>query len=113
MAINGSGLCYAHHPEYEEQRRRRASRGGKRGGRGRPQVEIAEIQGQLADLFASVLHGVIDPRTGAVLAQIANARARIIETGLKAKEQAELEQRLAEVEASLESRDGGGGGRWR
>lgn len=113
QAIRDSQWCFSHHPDYEEQRRGRASRGGKRGGRGRPMVEVAEIQGQLADLFASVLHGVIDPRTGAVLAQIANARARIIETGLKAKEQAELEQRLAEVEASLESRDGGGGGRWR
>jgi acyl-CoA reductase-like NAD-dependent aldehyde dehydrogenase len=75
-------------------------------------VEVAEIQGQLADLFTSVLDGVIDPRTGAVLAQIANARARVVETALKAREQAELEERLQELETLLATRDEGGSRSW-
>jgi hypothetical protein len=112
QAIRDSQWCFSHHPDYEEQRRGRASRGGKRGGRGRPMVEVAEIQGQLADLFTSVLDGVIDPRTGAVLAQIANARARVVETALKAREQAELEERLQELETLLATRDEGGSRSW-
>jgi hypothetical protein len=51
--------------------------------------EVAEIQAQLSDLYTSVLTGLIDPKVGAVLAQIANAWARVVETGLKAKEQLE------------------------
>jgi hypothetical protein len=105
QAIRGEDWCFNHHPDYEEQRRQRASRGGKRGGRGRPMVEVAEIQAQLSDLYASVLTGLIDPKVGAVLAQIANARARIVETGLKAKEQAELEERLAELENLLANKE--------
>jgi hypothetical protein len=75
-------------------------------------VEVAEIQHQLSDLYTSVLDGLIDPKVGAVLAQIAHARARIVETGLKVKEQAELVERLEELEGLLESRDEGGGRRW-
>ena len=108
QAIRGEDWCFNHHPDYEEQRRQRASRGGKRGGRGRPMVEVAEIQGQLSDLYTSVLTGLIDPKVGAVLAQIANARARIVETGLKAKEQQELEERLELLEAALERQKEGG-----
>ena len=104
VAIDDSGLCYAHHPDHADERRRAARKGGKRAGRGRPLAEVAEIQGQLSDLYTSVLTGLIDPKVGAVLAQIANARARILETGLKAKEQQELEARLEELEAALEAR---------
>jgi len=105
VAIDSSGLCHAHHPDRAEARRRAARKGGHRGGRGRPFVEVGEIQGQLADLYQSVLEGSTEPKVGAVLAQIANARARIIETALKAKEQQELEERLEQLEGLLDQRE--------
>ena len=98
--------CYAHDPDRADERRRAARKGGQRGGRGRPMAEVAEIQGQLSELYASVLAGETEPKVGAVLAQIANVRARIVETGLKAKEQAELEERLEQLEALLDHKDG-------
>jgi len=52
-----------------------------------------------------VLEGSTEPKVGAVLAQIANARARIIETALKAKEQQELEERLEQLEGLLDQRE--------
>jgi len=51
------------------------------------------------------LDGSTEPKIGAVLAQIANARARIIETALKAKEQQELEERLEQLEGLLDQRE--------
>src|SRR5215210_392398 len=42
-AIKGSQWCYNHHPDHSEERQRHASKGGKRGGRGRPAK--AEHQG--------------------------------------------------------------------
>jgi hypothetical protein len=55
QAISDTDWCFNHHPDYEEQRRRRASKGGKRGGRGRPQVELADIKRRLSDLADGVL----------------------------------------------------------
>src|SRR3712207_7801971 len=46
--------CFSHHPDYEAARRRRASKGGKRGGRGRPQAELANIKQRLSDLADDV-----------------------------------------------------------
>ena len=105
IAIGGSDYCHAHHPGRAEVRRRAARKGGHRGGRGRPLIEVGEIQSQLADLYQSVLDGSVEPKIGAVLAQIANARARIIETALKAKEQQELEERLEQLEGLLDQRE--------
>ena len=53
QAIRSSEYCVNHHPDYEEARRRRNSKGGKRGGRGRPQVELANIKQRLSDLADS------------------------------------------------------------
>ncbi|MDP8952530.1 MAG: hypothetical protein M3N18_09870 [Actinomycetota bacterium] len=96
-----------HHPQYQERRRRDGSKGGKRGGRGRPAVELAELRGQLSDLYSSVLTGHVEPKVGAVAAQIAHARTRLLETGLKVREQTELEERLAELESLLAQREEG------
>ena len=111
VAIDATGLCYAHSPDHEEDRRRAASKGGKRGGRGRPVVDIANLKDQLSDLYDSVLSGETEPKVGAVAAQIANARARLVETELKVKELQELTRRLDELETLLE-RQNQGGRRW-
>lgn len=86
VAIDANGFCYAHSPDHEEDRRRAASKGGRRGGRGRPSTEVSELKGQLSDLYSSVLDGTTEPKVGAVAAQIANVRARLVETELKVKE---------------------------
>jgi len=49
--------CWNHHPDHEQARRRRASKGGKRGGRGRPQRETEDIKALLGDLTDKVLAG--------------------------------------------------------
>ena len=95
--------CFAHDPDRSEQRRRAARKGGKRAGRGRPMAEVAEMRNQIDDLYSSVLTGLVDPKVGAVAAQIANVRVRLMETERKIRETEELEVRLAELEAALEA----------
>ncbi len=97
--------CWSHHPDHAEQRRRRASRGGKRGGRGRPVVELAHIRTRLEELADSVLEGEVDRADAAIAGQLLNYAIAAIRTGLKAKEVEELEGRLDELEALLTRRD--------
>jgi hypothetical protein len=107
QAISDTEWCFNHHPDYEEQRRRRGSRGGKRGGRGRPVVELATIKGKLEALADDVLSGGVDRSDAAVVAQIYNTVIRAVATGLKAKEVEEIEGRLEEIEALLAQREAG------
>ena len=106
-ATPGAEWCYSHDPDRAEARRRSASKGGKRGGRGRPSTEVSELKGQLSDLYAAVLDGTTEPKVGAVAAQIANVRARLVETALRVKESEELEGRISRLEQTRE-----GGKRW-
>ena len=64
-------------------------------------AELSDLKAQLADLYTSVLTDMVDPKAGAVLAQITNAQIRITEAEVKVREQIELEERLAEIEAKL------------
>lgn len=109
IAITGSDYCHAHHPDRAEARRRSASKGGKRGGRGRPSVEVSELKelkGQLSDLYSSVLTGLVEPKVGAVATQIANVRARLVETELKVLETQDLARELEELSEALERQQG-------
>ena len=110
QAITGSQWCFNHHPDYEEARRRRASRGGKRGGRGRQHSEISDIKRRLTDLAEDVLEGKADKGAAAVAGQLLNTYIRAVSVELKAREQLELIERLEALEESLESRKGGN--RW-
>ncbi len=102
QAIRGSQWCFNHHPDYEEQRRRRASRGGKRGGRGRPQVELADIKDQLRELATDVMEGNANRANAAVASQVLNVYLRAVSVELKAREQLELIERLEELEELIE-----------
>jgi len=108
IAITGSDYCHAHHPDRAKQRKRAARKGGQRGGRGRPVVEIASIKDQLADLYDSVLTGQVEPKVAAVASQIANVCTRLVETEMKVKERQELEERLEQLEEALERQREGG-----
>ncbi len=73
--------------------------------------ELSELKGQLSDLYTSVLTDMLEPKVGAVLAQITNAQISIAKVELKVREQAELETRIEELETLLEARKQGGN-RW-
>jgi hypothetical protein len=109
VAIDGSGLCYAHHPDHVESRRRAARRGGKRGGRGRPVAEISELKRRFEELAEDVLDGKLDRGDAAVVGQLLNYAVRALAVGLKAREQQELEERLEQLEALLDEKDGARG----
>jgi hypothetical protein len=102
IPIDASGYCYAHHPDYTDERRRYGSRGGKRCGRGRPQAELHKIKTLLADLTARVLkeEGAEPLETGraAVANQLINTRLRAVEQERKIKETEELEERIEALE---------------
>jgi hypothetical protein len=99
-----------HHPDYEDARRRRNSKGGKRGGRGRPQLELSDIKSQLRDLAEDVLTGKQETGRAAVANQLINTRLRAIELERKVKETEELDARIAALEAARSQP--GGSSRW-
>jgi hypothetical protein len=107
QAISDTEWCFNHHPGYEEQRRRRGSRGGKRGGRGRPMVDVSNIKQRLEELAEEVLAGNVDRGDAAVAGQLYNYALRAIGVGLRVHEQQEIEARLEELEVLLVEREAG------
>jgi hypothetical protein len=105
-AIEGSEWCWNHNPAHADERRRHGAKGGKRGGRGRPQVELQEIKQRLSDLADDVLAGEVDKGTAAVASQVLNVYLRAVSVELKAREQLELIERLEGLEEALEQRKG-------
>src|SRR5215203_7022956 len=99
QAITDTDWCFNHHPDYEEQRRRRASKGGKRGGRGRPQVELADIKRRLSNLADGVLAEDVDKGVAAVASQVLNVYLRAVSVEMKVREAEELEARLERLGA--------------
>ena len=102
QAMRNSQWCIGHDPAQAEARRRRASKGGKRGGRGRPQAELAEVKSILRGLAGSVLKGTSDRQDAAVVGQLLNTVIRAVSVELKAREQLELIERLEALEEQLE-----------
>jgi hypothetical protein len=102
QAIRDSAYCVGHDPEQAQARRRRASKGGRRGGRGRPVAELASLRDQNADIRHRLLEGELLPNVAAVAIQSINCDIRAVATTLKAKEQEELIERLESLEKALE-----------
>jgi hypothetical protein len=103
-AIEGSEWCWNHDPAHAEERRRHGSRGGKRGGRGRPQTELANIKDRLSGLADDVLAENVDKGVAAVASQVLNVYLRAVSMEMKLREVEELERRMAELEALLAAR---------
>jgi hypothetical protein len=59
-AMQGSDYCYNHSPDLAAERKRSASKGGKRGGRGRLSAELARLQKRLEELAEQVLRGEVE-----------------------------------------------------
>ena len=109
IPIDGSQWCYVHHPDRIEERQRHGSKGGKRGGRGRPRRETEAIKALLEDLTERVLSGALPTGPAAVANQLTNSRLRALEQERKNKETEELESRIEALEQAQER----GTGRWR
>jgi hypothetical protein len=107
VAIDDSGLCYSHHPDHEQDRRRAAHKGGKRGGRGRPSAELGRLQKRFEELADRVLAGEVDRAAGAVAGQLLNGARACVRDGLTAREQEELVERMEALEEGLHAQNGG------
>jgi hypothetical protein len=92
--------CYQHDPKRAQERQRNASKGGRSKGN----TEIADLKKQLRELAADVLCGKVERADAAVVNQILNTRARLIELERKIREQDELEERLEALEGVLKIR---------
>ena len=114
QAIRDSQWCFNHHPDYDAARRRRATKGGKRGGRGRPSVELARLQARFEEVAEKVLSGDVERGVGAVAGQLLNGARACVRDTLAAREQEELVTRLEALEEGLEANanKSGGGRRW-
>jgi hypothetical protein len=111
QAIRSTEFCVNHHPDYEDARRRRNSKGGKRGGRGRPTSELARLASRFEELADKVLAGEVERGIGAVAGQLLNGARACVRDGLTAREQEELVARLEALEEASE-RGKHGGSRW-
>src|SRR5215208_311230 len=103
QAMRNSAFCIGHDPDQAEVRRRRASKGGKRGGRGRPSVELARLQARFEDLAEKVLSEEVERGVGAVVGQLLNGARACVRDALAAREQEELVARLEALEEALEA----------
>jgi radical SAM superfamily enzyme YgiQ (UPF0313 family) len=109
-AMEGSEWCWNHDPAYAEERRRHGSKGGKRGGRGRPTSELARLAARFEKLADKVLSGEVERGVGAVAGQLLNGARSCVRDGLAAREQEELIARVEALEDALEQK---GDRRWR
>src|SRR5215208_427774 len=109
QAMRNSEWCINHHPDYEQARRRRASKGGRRGGRGRPIAELASLRDENADIRRRLLEGELLPNVAAVAVQSINTDIRAVGAAMKAREQEEILERLEALEAQAQNK---GGRRW-
>jgi len=96
--------CYSHDSDRSDERRRNASRAG----RSKPGREIKDLKVQLESLANDVLNESVEPKVGAVVNQILNTRARLIEVDRKLRETEELGRELEELRELVE-RDSGRG----
>jgi hypothetical protein len=94
--------CWWHDPANAETRKRAASKGGKRAGRGRPTLELARLASRFEELAEQVLSGEVERGVGAVVGQLLNGARACVRDGLAAKEQEELIERLEALEEGIE-----------
>ena len=102
QAMRNSQWCINHDPDKAEARRRCASKGGRRGGRGRPQAELAEVKGILRALVGDVLKGTTERQDAAVVGQLLNTVIRAIGMEMRVREVEELAREIEELREMVE-----------
>lgn len=106
QAISNSQYCFSHSPDHAEARKQRASRGGKRGGRGRPQAELSDIKDRLREMVQDVRAKRMGRADAAVCGQLYNTLIRALSVEMKARELEELSREVEELRDLLEARKG-------
>ena len=104
-----SAYCFAHNPQASQQRRQACSQGGRNRRRPRctsggpttpdlqPPASVTELAHSLAEVYAQIRSGQLDPKVGNTLASLA---ARL----LSAYELAELAERVTRLEQQMQRR---------
>ena len=100
----GQTYCHHHDPARAAERKRAAAKGGK----SKPNQELAEIKARLRELAEDVLAGSVDRANAAVAGQLYNTVIRAVGVELKVREQQDLIERLEELESLLERQNEGG-----
>ncbi len=98
----GQPYCHHHDPARAEERKRAASKGGK----SKPNKELADLKTRLSNLADDVLAGNVDRSDAAVAGQLLNTVIRAVGVELKVREQQDLIERLEELESLLEQQKG-------
>ncbi len=101
-AMTGHSECWNHRGDLAEQRRRNASKGGKAGGRGRPNNELAKIKAEIQRVIDGVLNGELETAVGAVSFQGYNALIRACEVQRRSFDLDNLLSRLEGLEEAAE-----------
>jgi hypothetical protein len=86
---------------FELARRRNARRGGKQGGKGRPNpgtADLQRLQARFEDLAEEVLASTVDRADAAVATQCLNGARSCISASAKLRELEDIEARLSALE---------------
>ena len=97
--------CYHHDPAMAEKRKRVATKGGK----SKPNKELADIRRLIGGLIGGVLKGTTDRADAAVCVQLLNTQIRVVSVELRVREQLDLIERVEELESLLERTSERGG----
>ena len=97
QAMRGSTWCIGHDPEQAEARQRRASKGGRRGGRGRPSAELVGVKAEIGEVIEAVRSEALERSTGAVVFQGYNTLLKALDTERRIRETDELARQVEEL----------------
>jgi hypothetical protein len=95
VAVGSSGLCPAHHPDYQDKRRR----GQIRGGKSKADKTLRGLHELLEDLTGRVIDGELETARGAVANQLITTRIKLFEYERRLRETEELAARIEALEA--------------
>ena len=104
-AVVTGSYCYHHDPATAQKRKQVAAKGGK----SKPNRELAAIKARLSTLADDVLAGTVDRSDAAVAGQLLNTVIRAVGVELKVREHLDVLERVEELEALLERQNKGGG----
>jgi hypothetical protein len=99
--MRDSTYCLNHAPNAAELRKRRASRGGKAGGKGRPNTQVQHVKEKILELTQKVEKGDVLRGDAAVMLQGYNVYLSALRTELRITEQQELVTRFEQLEEAL------------
>jgi hypothetical protein len=99
--MRDSTYCLNHRPNAAELRKRRASRGGKAGGKGRPNTQVQDVKEKILKLTQKVEKGDVVRGDAAVMFQGYNVYLSALRTELSITEQQELLTRFEQLEEAL------------